>query len=208
MIIDPHVHSNYSDGLNSPETMAKQAKIAGLDGFALVDHDTVKGLRRGRKAAKKYDLEFIPGLEVSCFEGHLVVLGIKEKVKKGPVVEVIEKVRDLGGVSIAAHPYDIFRSAFRGLIKEVKFDYIETFNSRTPLLFLNAWAERVAKKYKLKEVYGSDAHWFPEVGFGSIRVDSIEDLYRGKAVPYRKKWAGILTISAEKTMRVLRKFNK
>lgn len=205
MILDIHTHSYYSDGLNSPKTMAKQAKKVGLGGFALVDHDTVLGLKEAKQAADELGLVLVPGLEVSCLEGHVVALGVEEVIEKGPAVEVIEKIKDLGGISIAVHPYDIFRKGVGSLIEKLHFDYIETFNSRTVLTFLNRKAEKVADKLNLKKVCGSDAHWFTEVGLSSIKVNSIEDLYRGRAQIHRQKWAGLRQIAVEKTKRTFKK---
>ncbi len=69
--VDFHLHSSASDGLFSPSELIKIAAQAGLAAAALTDHDTVSGLDEAEKAAKKYNLEFIPGLEVSGLEeGH------------------------------------------------------------------------------------------------------------------------------------------
>ncbi|RLE50848.1 MAG: histidinol-phosphatase, partial [Candidatus Methanomethylicota archaeon] len=37
-LIDLHVHSHLSDGLNSPLELAFRAKKIGLNGIAIVDH--------------------------------------------------------------------------------------------------------------------------------------------------------------------------
>ena len=37
--VDLHVHSNASDGTFSPSQVVELAKNAGLDAFALTDHD-------------------------------------------------------------------------------------------------------------------------------------------------------------------------
>ena len=42
--IDLHVHSNKSDGSNSPEELVYMAMAKGLSAFALTDHDTVEGI--------------------------------------------------------------------------------------------------------------------------------------------------------------------
>src|SRR5665213_77957 len=43
MRIDLHVHSNASDGTDSPEAVVRQAFDLGLDAVGLTDHDTVAG---------------------------------------------------------------------------------------------------------------------------------------------------------------------
>jgi len=41
--IDLHVHSAYSDGLGDIHDILKTARLKGLDGLAITDHDTLKG---------------------------------------------------------------------------------------------------------------------------------------------------------------------
>ena len=44
MIFELHIHSKYSfDSLMSLESIIKEAKLRGLDGIAITDHNTIKG---------------------------------------------------------------------------------------------------------------------------------------------------------------------
>jgi predicted metal-dependent phosphoesterase TrpH len=63
---DLHVHSKASDGTQSPEAVARSAREVGLEGFALTDHDTVRGLRAATVAAAREDLGFVTGIELSA----------------------------------------------------------------------------------------------------------------------------------------------
>lgn len=65
--VDLHVHSDYSDGTDSPEQLVTLAIKKGLQAFALTDHDTVEGIPALMAAAKKYPdaPEVIPGTELS-----------------------------------------------------------------------------------------------------------------------------------------------
>ncbi|HEY6492305.1 MAG TPA: PHP domain-containing protein [Trebonia sp.] len=65
MRIDLHVHSNASDGTDSPADVMRRARAAGLDVLALTDHDTQAGLAEAR-AALPDGLTLIPGMELSC----------------------------------------------------------------------------------------------------------------------------------------------
>jgi len=65
MEVDLHVHTTYSDGTNSPEEIVATAKSIGLRAVAITDHDTVEGIGPAMAAAKKYNLEVIPGVELS-----------------------------------------------------------------------------------------------------------------------------------------------
>ena len=65
MGVDLHCHSTCSDGTVPPGELAALATGAGLDGFALTDHDTFEGLGSAAAAARDRDLAFVPGIELS-----------------------------------------------------------------------------------------------------------------------------------------------
>ena len=85
--IDLHVHSNKSDGSNTPSELVYMAMQKGLSAFALTDHDTVDGIdealvcaERLRAEGMKNMPEVIPGIELSTeYQGkdiHMVGLYI------------------------------------------------------------------------------------------------------------------------------------
>lgn len=83
MRIDFHSHSNVSDGLDSPTELVRKMSVAGLDAFALTDHDTLAGLPEAREEGKRLGIEVIPGAEISAdFEGqddvHMLALFVAE----------------------------------------------------------------------------------------------------------------------------------
>lgn len=65
MRVDLHTHSTASDGTDAPADLPSLARAAGLEGFALTDHDTTAGLEPAAKAAKKLGITFVPGIELS-----------------------------------------------------------------------------------------------------------------------------------------------
>ena len=75
MKADLHIHSNCSDGSDTVKVLADKIKQAGIDIFALTDHDTVEGCKEisGMKG-------FIPGVELTCLCGsikcHILGYGI------------------------------------------------------------------------------------------------------------------------------------
>jgi len=81
MRIDLHVHSNVSDGTDSPEAVVRQAFELGLDGVGLTDHDTVAGHAAAVSAVNALALDsgggsgdarpfvVVPGAEISCTLG-------------------------------------------------------------------------------------------------------------------------------------------
>jgi predicted metal-dependent phosphoesterase TrpH len=63
--IDLHTHSNESDGTDTPiEILAKVAE-AGLDRFALTDHDSIAGWQQIKDLVPE-GIELVLGAEVSC----------------------------------------------------------------------------------------------------------------------------------------------
>lgn len=65
MKVDLHCHSNVSDGVLTPEAVAKYAHQAGVQVWALTDHDEVGGTARARAAAAELGMQFVPGVEIS-----------------------------------------------------------------------------------------------------------------------------------------------
>jgi predicted metal-dependent phosphoesterase TrpH len=62
---DLHMHSYFSDGFNSPEKLVEKAKDRGIKILSLTDHDNVNGIFEAVEYAKKYNIEIIPGVEIS-----------------------------------------------------------------------------------------------------------------------------------------------
>lgn len=78
-MIDLHTHSTCSDGQYKPERLAQLAAEAGIKVMALTDHDTINGLERAANAAKKFNIDFIPGIEIGSQGGrelHILGYGI------------------------------------------------------------------------------------------------------------------------------------
>ena len=65
MAVDLHLHSNISDGADAPERVIELAAQANLTHAALMDHDTLGGVDRARRAADDLGIGFIPGIELS-----------------------------------------------------------------------------------------------------------------------------------------------
>jgi hypothetical protein len=65
MNIDLHCHSNVSDGALAPAAVARRAARAGVDVWALTDHDQLDGLGEARTAALDQDMRFVDGVEIS-----------------------------------------------------------------------------------------------------------------------------------------------
>ena len=64
-IIDLHMHTTVSDGSDTPEGILARVKEAGIDVFAVTDHDAIKGCRIIRGLLKEGDPSFLCGAEFS-----------------------------------------------------------------------------------------------------------------------------------------------
>lgn len=166
MLFDIHVHSKFSDGIASPKEIIDYARKIGLSGIAITDHDTIEGSLDALKYATP-DFIVVPGMEVSSKEGHILGLGITQNVPKGLFAkETVDRIHALGGLAIAAHPYDSWRSGVGDLILSVDFDAVEVANGHT--LYNKKDVVSLCKKHGLTMVGGTDAHILAEVGSVSI----------------------------------------
>ncbi len=64
-MLELHCHTTYSDGTLTPAELVQAAVSAGVRALAITDHDTVSGWNEAYAAAKVYNLEIVPGLELS-----------------------------------------------------------------------------------------------------------------------------------------------
>ena len=62
---DLHMHTYYSDGYHSPEKLIEKAKNQGIKTLSITDHDNVKGIFEANDIAQKFNIEVIPGVEIS-----------------------------------------------------------------------------------------------------------------------------------------------
>ena len=65
MKIDLHIHTTFSDGKTSPETLVRNAYDNHYSYIAITDHDTYAGYLEAKKYVHNNDLELIPGVEIS-----------------------------------------------------------------------------------------------------------------------------------------------
>lgn len=67
--IDLHLHSNHSDGTESPAEVMRQAFAHGVRTAALTDHDRTSGWEEAADAASALGMTFVPGMEMSTKYG-------------------------------------------------------------------------------------------------------------------------------------------
>jgi 3',5'-nucleoside bisphosphate phosphatase len=86
--VDLHTHSNFSDGLLSPQQLVALAAQRELAMLALTDHDTIAGCELARLACAEHSIRFIPGIELSCDwrEREIHVVGLRIDIAEGELL--------------------------------------------------------------------------------------------------------------------------
>ena len=91
--VDLHLHTNHSDGSDSPTRVVERAAEAGLTAMAITDHDTVSAIAEASDAAVQFGIEFLAGVEISSKldrnEVHILGLGVDSG--PGPLVDALQK---------------------------------------------------------------------------------------------------------------------
>jgi predicted metal-dependent phosphoesterase TrpH len=92
---DLHCHSNVSDGVLAPASLAARAKAHGVDVWALTDHDEVGGIAEARAAAGDLGLAFVPGVEISItWAGQTVhIIGLHVDERNAELLQGLARTR-------------------------------------------------------------------------------------------------------------------
>lgn len=180
--LDLHVHSRHSpDGRMEVDEIVDQLAYAGVQGFALTDHNSVAGHARLGELRTKFPMYwFIPGVEVSTREGHLLLYGVDEAPPAHrPLAETLEWARARAAVAVLAHPFRWAHGVGRALAERAPVDGLETKNGHNAEL-ANARAEFVAARRAIGATGGSDAHRRRDVGRAftelTAEVASVDDV--------------------------------
>ncbi|MFX1394354.1 MAG: PHP domain-containing protein [Promethearchaeota archaeon] len=64
-MIDLHLHSNKSDGSDSPSQLIDKALLLKIKAIALTDHDTINGVQEFLSYGEEKDIIGLPGIEIS-----------------------------------------------------------------------------------------------------------------------------------------------
>ena len=101
-----HVHSRYSYGTGRVVEIIEAGKKAGLDVLWLTDHDN-RHAAKEPGAGYRDKLLFLVGMEITPPTNHYLALGEIDPVDSSlPFQEIIDGVRQQGGLGFVAHPED------------------------------------------------------------------------------------------------------
>jgi predicted metal-dependent phosphoesterase TrpH len=172
MLIDMHVHTIYSrDSLIAPEDLIEQAIQLGLDGICVMEHDSMRASEIVEEFALGTEMKVFRGVEATTDIGHILVYGVtpeqweRYEGRLGiPAQEMIDCVREWGGVCIPAHPFRFNSFGVGEKIESLVGVFaVEGHNGKCDAEE-NRIACEVAERLNLKIIGGSDAHTLGQIG--------------------------------------------
>lgn len=130
MFADLHVHTNLSDGTFTPEQAVREARQRDLSCIAITDHDTVYALGPALKESSNFNVEVIPGVELTTeiddYEIHILGYFIdwqaewfKKRLeqlcnmRRERALEMIKRLKEFG---IELNPDELIQEAGPGSI--------------------------------------------------------------------------------------------
>ncbi|MDH4346404.1 MAG: glycosyltransferase [Thermoleophilia bacterium] len=180
IVADLHMHTSWSHdcSIDVPDLLEHSSRI-GLGAIAVTDHNVFGGARRAVELARGGDLIVIPGEEIKTdTQGEVIGLFLHEEIPRGmPFPDTLAAIREQGGVVYLPHPFDRLHAipdpaTLHRHLDEI--DVFEVFNARLLREVFNDEAARFARKYRLLEGAGSDAHVLQGVGTGALRLRRFE----------------------------------
>lgn len=188
--VDLHVHSAHSpDSRLRLLDLVDRLPYAGLSGVAITDHNSVESHQSLPELRRKFPAYvFVPGVEVSTLEGHLLIYGVDELPPiRRPLAETLDWARSHNGVTVLAHPLRWAHGVGRRIAEEAPVDGLEAMNGHNGAV-PNARAELIGARRRVALTGGSDAHELRGVGRtftrilgGDVSVDAVlQAIRRGK----------------------------
>ena len=174
--IDLHMHTEWShDCSTTTEELLDHADEIGLDGIAVTDHNVFGGALEAVELARDRELIVIPGEEIKTDnQGEVIGLFLEDEIPRGmSFAETVAAIREQGGLVYLPHPFDRLHAipdpatVHRHL---AEIDVFEVYNARLLRDSFNDEALRFARKYRLLQGAGSDAHVLQGVGTGAVRM--------------------------------------
>lgn len=176
MRVDLHIHTKYSkDCRLEPRDILRVASTR-VDAIAVTDHDTIKGGVETKKLEGEFGIEVVIGAEIRTDRGEVLGYGLEEEISQRDFFEVVDAIRDQGGLVAIPHPFDFLRVSSLTIEGDIlkAIDAVEVFNSRCVLASFNEKARSFAEEHGLAITAGSDAHTLNELGRAGLVLDSLD----------------------------------
>ncbi len=190
-----HVHSDFEEGDLSLKKI-KDIHVEKEYNFVfLTEHNRIRNQDEHKKLLKKISklndnsFIFIPGLEIECKEGHILLLNQQSHIKGNSHIKKIIKKKDKKALAILAHP----QKSQYNLLNQYNLDGVEVWNAKNdgfvPNLSLLNYLKRAAKKRKeLKKLIligGPDAH--QKTNFFKVDIVLKGDIKKSEIIKNIKK---------------------
>lgn len=189
--LDLHIHTeSHGRAFIEPGTLRETLQRKGLDGLAVTNFFGLSHAMMLKDELK--DFIIIVGQEIWTRDGHVIGLGIKERIEDfQDAATVIDMIHAQGGIAIAPHPF--FWLGIGEKAYTLAFDAVETYSAvMGSLPFLNHMASLRAEKIKKAQVASSDTTSAQYLGSGITEVfadkpDDILDAIREGRTRLHKK---------------------
>ncbi len=176
IVVDLHMHTRWSHDCSiEPGELIDHAESIGLGGIAVTDHNVFGGALETAELAEDRELVVIPGEEVKTDgQGEVIGLFLEQEIPRGlSFGDTIAAIREQGGVVYLPHPFDRLHAipdpaTLHHHLGDI--DVFEVYNARLLRETFNDEALRFARKYRLLQGAGSDAHVLQGVGTGALRM--------------------------------------
>jgi predicted metal-dependent phosphoesterase TrpH len=121
--IDLHLHTNVSDGTDSPETLLSRVREAGIGLFSVTDHDAIKCGRVLPALLRAGDPRFLSGVEFSCRDeqGKYHILGYGYDPEAPAIREAVDAGHRLRMKKVAAR-LDFLKTEFGFVFPQAEID--------------------------------------------------------------------------------------
>ncbi len=180
MWIDAHCHTRHSyDNWLEPVDLLRRAAALGLDGVCITEHHSVEASAGIEALGRDEGVLVLRGVEISTDRGHLLAYGIDDdgwniwnRDNYLPMQQVIDRINDLGGICVPAHPFRRIgvSSLLDGVFELRGLAAVETHNGGNALA-VNELAQSAAARLSLPGLGGSDCHKVDAVGRCATRVE-------------------------------------
>lgn len=190
MRADLHIHTYYSDGLQSPRDVAEAAKRNGVDIIAVTDHDNALARAEVASAAKEAGICAVEGIEISAYEGDIKVhtLGYGLDFESPVFARFYEKCL----ISSEERMEDIISKLNRGGIKISMEEVLrERRDSRSPLHTMLVSYAAVKKGYSSR----AGDFYMRYLSYGKVGYSNIGRPTPKEAVEVIRECGGISSIA-------------
>lgn len=207
MCADLHMHSVYSDGVFTPDELARRCREAHLSLFSITDHDNLGDTAAKRAAAEKYGLSYAVGWEVSSYDSddkmHILGYGCAENDAYRAFLEerrrgALIRARDAIGKANALYGLDV-------TLEEVeRAKPVEDVPLHT-MIFVRAFAERLGKEpgQVYNEVFAFGKPAYSEL-CRPTPEDAIDVIHRTGGIAVLAHPGRLRTAGEERERRILR----